>query len=86
MIKLLLGGSPCTYWSIAQTKNREKTASGLGWELFKNYTIAKEKFCPDYFIYENNVSATQEIKEQVKQELNVCDGTFFMQHSRTRYI
>lgn len=86
MIKLLLGGSPCTYWSIAQTKNREKTASGLGWELFKNYTIAKEKFCPDYFIYENNVSATQEIKEQVKQELNVYDGTFFMQDSGARYI
>lgn len=24
----------CTYWSIAQTKNRETTASGIGWELF----------------------------------------------------
>lgn len=23
MIKLLIGGSPCTYWSIAQKKNRE---------------------------------------------------------------
>ncbi len=22
-MKLLLGGSPCTHWSIAQTKNRE---------------------------------------------------------------
>jgi site-specific DNA-cytosine methylase len=22
MIKILLGGSPCTKWSIAQTKNR----------------------------------------------------------------
>ena len=41
-IKLLLGGSPCTHWSIAK-KNREKSASGLGWELFKNYLIAKEK-------------------------------------------
>lgn len=40
MIKLLIGGSPCTYWSIAQKNNREKTASGIGWELFKNYLIA----------------------------------------------
>lgn len=22
-MKLLIGGSPCTHWSIAQTKNRE---------------------------------------------------------------
>ena len=27
----LVGGSPCTYWSIAQTKNRETVASGMGW-------------------------------------------------------
>lgn len=37
MIKLLIGGSPCTYWSIAKTKNRETEASGAGWELFKNF-------------------------------------------------
>lgn len=36
MIKLLIGGSPCTYWSIAQKNNRETTAEGLGWKLFKN--------------------------------------------------
>lgn len=49
MIKLLIGGSPCTHWSIAQTKDRETTASGLGWELFKNYLYAKERFKPDFF-------------------------------------
>lgn len=86
MIKLLLGGSPCTYWSIAQTKSRETSAAGIGWELFKNYLIAKEKFNPDYFIYENNVSAAQAIKNQIKQELNVYDGTFFMQDTGARYI
>lgn len=57
MIKLLIGGSPCTYWSIAQKKGREVTAEGQGWELFKNYLIAKEKFKPDFFLYENNKSA-----------------------------
>lgn len=43
MIKLLIGGSPCTHWSVAKGKNRETKAEGLGWELFKNYVIAKEK-------------------------------------------
>lgn len=70
-IKLLLGGSPCTHWSIAQKKNRETEARGIGWELFRNYLIAKEKFKPDYFLYENNKSAAQPIKDQIAQELGV---------------
>jgi len=68
-IKLLLGGSPCTHWSIAQKKNREIEAAGQGWELFKNYLIAKEKFQPDYFLYENNKSASEAIKSQICTEL-----------------
>lgn len=28
-MKLLIGGSPCTHWSIAQTKNRETEAIDL---------------------------------------------------------
>lgn len=71
MIKLLIGGSPCTFWSIAQKNNRETEAEGLGWELFKNYLIAKEKFKPDFFLYENNKSAAQPIKDQISQELEV---------------
>lgn len=86
MIKLLIGGSPCTYWSIAQKNNRETTAEGLGWELFKNYLIAKEKFKPDFFLYENNKSAAQAIKDQIKRELGVWDGTILMRDTGTRYI
>ena len=69
MIKILLGGSPCTHWSIAQSKHRETKAEGIGWELFLNYVIAKEKFKPDFFLYENNWSASKEIKAQIQQEL-----------------
>lgn len=29
MIKLLIGGSPCTYWSIAQKNNRETEPSEI---------------------------------------------------------
>lgn len=71
MIKLLIGGSPCTFWSIAQKNGRETEAKGLGWELFKNYLIAKEKFKPDFFLYENNKSAALPIKDQISKELGV---------------
>lgn len=86
MIKLLIGGSPCTYWSIAQKNNRETQAEGLGWELFKNYLIAKEKFKPYFFLYENNKSASQAIKDQIKKELNVWDGSILTEDSGVRYI
>ena len=71
MIKLLIGGSPCTFWSIAQKNGRETEASGMGWELFKNYLVAKDKFKPDFFLYENNKSAAQPIKDQIARELGV---------------
>ena len=70
-IKLLIGGSPCTHWSIAQKKDRETKPEGLGWELFVNYLIAKEKFKPDFFLYENNKSASQPIKDQIAYEFGV---------------
>lgn len=71
MMKLLLGGSPCTHWSIAQTKNRETEASGIGWELFLNYRIARDKYQPDFFLYENNKSMSPAIREQITAELGV---------------
>lgn len=87
MIRILLGGSPCTAFSIAQKNNREtRPNSGIGWELFKNYLIAKEKFKPDYFLYENNVSAAQPIKDEIKKQLGVWDGTFLTPYSDVRYI
>lgn len=70
-IKIMLGGSPCTHWSIAQKNNRETKPEGMGWELFKNYLIAKEKFRPDFFLYENNKSAAQAIKDQIAYEFGV---------------
>lgn len=86
MIKLLIGGSPCTYWSIAQKNNRETEPSGMGWELFKNYLIAKEKFKPDFFLYENNKSAAKAIKDEIKKQFGVWDGTFLTEDTGARYI
>ena len=70
-MRLLLGGSPCTHWSVARTKGREVEPKGIGWELFDNYLIAKTKFQPDYFLYENNKSMAAPIREQITRELGV---------------
>ena len=70
-MKILIGGSPCTHWSIAQTKNRETEASGIGWELFLNYRIARDKYQPDFFLYENNKSMSPAIRAQITEELGV---------------
>ena len=59
------------HWSIAQTKNRETTAEGIGWELFLNYRIARDKYQPDYFLYENNKSMSPAIRAQITAELSV---------------
>lgn len=69
-MKLLIGGSPCTHWSIAR-KGRETQPSGIGWELFKNYLMARDKFRPEYFLYENNKSMAGPIREQITAELGV---------------
>jgi site-specific DNA-cytosine methylase len=71
LVKLLLGGSPCQHWSVAQKNNREVEPSGMGWELFNNYLIARDKFKPDFFLYENNKSTSQAIKNQIANELGV---------------
>lgn len=67
---LLIGGSPCTHWSIAN-KNRETKASGLGFDLFMQYVRAlKESGCK-WFLYENNYSISKEIKAEISKHLGV---------------
>ena len=64
----LIGGSPCTYWSIAQSPDkRETTASGLGWELFSQYVRALHEAKPKFFIYENNKSMSKAIRESITE-------------------
>lgn len=66
-IDWIVGGSPCTYWSIAQTKNRETVASGIGWELFSQYVRALHQAKPKYFLYENNKSMSKEIRKSITE-------------------
>lgn len=67
---LLIGGSPCTYWSIAKI-GREVTPDGMGGKLFMEYVRAlKESGCR-YFLYENNNSIHQNIKDFISEQLGV---------------
>ena len=61
----LIGGSPCTKWSIAQKKDREVEPSGTGWELFQQFLRALYEAKPRFFIYENNKSMSKAIHESI---------------------
>ena len=67
---LLLGGSPCTFWSIAKS-NREITPDGIGGRLFMEYVRALRESECRYFLYENNSSIHQNIKDFISEKLGV---------------
>lgn len=67
---LLLGGSPCTFWSIAKA-NRETTPDGMGGKLFMEYVRAFRESGCRYFLYENNQSIHQNIKDFISEQLGV---------------
>ena len=65
-VDYLIGGSPCQRWSIAQSPDkRETTASGIGWDMFSQYVRALKETEPKYFIYENNKSMTNAIRQAI---------------------
>lgn len=93
---ILIGGSPCTNWSIAKVgggekhaAKRETTASGIGWDLFSQYVRASREANPKWFLYENNVSMSDEIKHCISKELGcepiMIDSADFSAQTRKRY-
>lgn len=75
---IVMGGSPCTYWSIGrmntkreETVDRETTSAGIGYELFKQFVRAKEESECRWFLYENNKSISRDIKNEISRELGV---------------
>lgn len=69
---LLIGGSPCTFWSVARTNaSRETTSDGMGFELFKQYVRALNESGCKYFLYENNFSMHKNIKAEITRYLGV---------------
>lgn len=85
---LLIGGSPCTYWSVAQHKNRETTPNGIGGKLFMEYVRALEESECRYFLYENNYSISKEIKNFISNQLGVqpimINSAYFSAQQRKR--
>lgn len=64
---LLIGGSPCTYWSVCKSTGRETEASGMGWDLFSRFVKALHDAEPAYFVYENNKSMSSSIRGSINQ-------------------
>lgn len=80
----------CTYWSIAKAgDSRETTSSGFGWELFMQYVRALREAKPKYFLYENNESMSDAIKEEITKQLGVepiiINSADFSAQIRKRY-
>lgn len=67
---LLIGGSPCTYWSVAKN-NRETSCDGEGFRLFMEYVRALNDSECRYFLYENNYSIHQNIVSEITKRLGV---------------
>lgn len=70
---ILIGGSPCTYWSNARAKGtgRELTPDGIGGQLFMEFVRALKETKPKYFLYENNNSMSKDIKAFITEQLGV---------------
>ena len=88
-IDFMIGGSPCTYWSIAQKNNRETEASGLGWDLFSKYVEALNTVKPKFFIYENNRSMSNQIRDSIRKAFGfeeICiNSALVSAQNRRRY-
>ena len=71
----VIGGSPCTWWSIARSSTakhkREIVCSGLGWDLFMCFYRAVKETGAKYFLYENNFSISKDIKQKISEILGV---------------
>ncbi len=67
---LLIGGSPCTFWSIAK-ETRETTPDGIGGKLFMQYMKALKESKVKWFLYENNHSIHDNIKNFISEQLGV---------------
>jgi DNA (cytosine-5)-methyltransferase 3A len=66
---LVMGGSPCAFWSIAKAGKREVDKSGMGWKLFTRFVEAVREIRPRFFLYENVASMPQNIKRYITEEL-----------------
>lgn len=67
---ILICGSPCQFWSISQS-DRETTPDGMGGKLFLECIRAYKESGVKYFLYENNYSIHQDIKDFISEQWGV---------------
>lgn len=74
-IDILIGGSPCTFWSKAKChtakSKRELDTDGMGWKLFLKFCEALHNAKPNYFLYENNDGIPPKILIEISDNLGV---------------
>ena len=68
---IVMGGSPCTFWSCAKGKDREVDKNGIGWLMFSRFVDAVRTVRPKWFLYENVNSMPANIKAFITEELKV---------------
>ena len=92
-VDLLMGGSPCQFWSKAKCNKtaklkREIDTEGEGWKLFQKFVEAKNNTNPEYFLYENNYGMADDIQDAISDELGVkpimIDSQMFSAQRRKR--
>ena len=85
---MVMGGSPCVFWSISKTKKRELDKNGMGWKLFLAFLNAVKAINPIYYFYENVWSMPKNIKKHISEELGVepvmIDSSLVSAQSRKR--
>jgi DNA (cytosine-5)-methyltransferase 3A len=92
-IDLLMGGSPCTFWSNAKChtakQKKEVDPDGVGWKLFLKFVEALHNVKPRYFLYENNYGISENIKNEISKKLEVdpimIDSALVSAQRRKRY-
>lgn len=92
-IDILMGGSPCTFWSKAKNhtakSKRETTPDGVGWSLFEEFDRIKNETKPTYFLLENNYKIADEIRDEISNRLGVqpllIDSSLVSAQTRKRY-
>jgi len=86
---MVIGGSPCTFWSCAKGSAREVDKAGIGWLLFSKFLDAVRIVKPKWYLYENVASMPASIKAFISEEFGaepiMINSALMSAQQRKRY-